>query len=439
MDVSIFTSGTMLFHEPTSGSSYNPTFSTGTAANSDIIAAASQATLSELSVSPSSGIEYTWFTFRVKFTDPSNNTPAYIDLVVSFENENKSTPYQMKEEPASRKDYISGCYYTRLLQLVMGNIAYYVACHDANNDELTSATSIVIVTDHDHSTSSEKRPVSGSEAGFILIMVAIFEGTPILLTILYHRKKKSVGSANHAPNPAESNLANNSISNSTRHASNQSANQPASSNPSVLLVHHLNHLTTNTRIPPSAFIPVPSSVNSPTLATIETEDEKYLAMQEPSRAFIMPRADPSILVQLETWTEKDLAMLDQSLEDNMSVMEEESIDPNEQRTDKAGILTPVPVNVLIVDEVAYNTYKLIPNGINSFAPKIQLTYVDPATTNKILPCIEYLETMPSENISQTGATSDDDGCTCTLQLCHAKSELVNLIPLRTFLAIHTLF
>jgi hypothetical protein len=157
----------------------------------------------------------------------------------------------------------------------------------------------------------------------------------------------------------------------------------------------------------------------------ETWDIINPVMPYTSDACITPDTDPSILDTIETWEERDLAVLAQISDENA--------------VDRSFLLTPMPVNMLVKDPADQDAYKLIPIDKGSIAPKIQLTYVDPATINRIFVEIDHVETIINAKINHDRPTSDGQAFHCTLELCRAMSDLGNLIPLRRLLAIESLF
>lgn len=539
---SIFTNGITFFYNsvPTTGG--NRSFLTRTTANSGIKISASQAKLSNLSVSPSSGNTDTIFTFRVIFSDTSNKSPLHLDLVIN------NSCYSMSEEASQRKDYVKGCFYTRSLNLDKGNTIFYVNGLDFYGNEICSSSGIVVVYANSQNVFEDD---DYTAIGIILFGIILFISVLAMIA-----KKSKIFATNHSASHAVNRPTNiNHVSNSNSLANHSHTTNPGfmriSSNYSSLADQRISgnliqarssgtqRLVINPRIPQSAFIQPPSQSNSPAptdtnqcaatrrkpsilavlgewhdqftalleqsrpdkmlgvevhaldsselrneeqypnyitprmdssiLTSIETWNEKDLAILEQSREkntpemetriinsleswdekfsviqdqsckYITPLTDPSIPASLETWNEKDLAMLEQSREKNMPEMEAGAVDSREPTDDERELPTPVHANILSANDAAQDAYTLIPNEDDCIARKIRLTYVDPAIINKILPTIEHLETQSNEKISLTEVTSGNDGRVCTLLLCHVKGELGNLFPLRRLLAIEALF
>ncbi|TKJ27479.1 MAG: hypothetical protein CEE42_02145 [Promethearchaeota archaeon Loki_b31] len=80
--------------------------------------------LTDGSLSPTSGNQTTLFTYNVTYTDADNNPPIYINVLIN------ETSYPMEKQDLMDEDYTDGCKYNYFTYLQPGNYNYSFECAD---------------------------------------------------------------------------------------------------------------------------------------------------------------------------------------------------------------------------------------------------------------------------------------------------------------------
>ena len=153
-------------------------------------------TLTVPMVSPETGSQSTYFTFSVVYTNPTNNAPDYMQVII---NSGSDYTYYMQKQNANDYTYTDGCVFYCTIQLPAGNgnYEYYFIARCGN-----TAIQTTIKTGPTIPPSSIFSD-PGSMAAIVLISVGVFMS--ILIPALAHniRVKKSVmafvPSSSHPP------------------------------------------------------------------------------------------------------------------------------------------------------------------------------------------------------------------------------------------------
>ncbi len=98
-------------------------------------------------VNPTKGIQSTFFTFSVNYSDIDNNSPKSMNLVIN------DTSYSMVKQDPTDMNYTDGCVYNYTTYLIPGgaNYSYYFYCDDGiyTNSTITYNNIEVTETNHD--------------------------------------------------------------------------------------------------------------------------------------------------------------------------------------------------------------------------------------------------------------------------------------------------
>jgi hypothetical protein len=95
--------------------------------------------LTDGSLSPTSGDQTTLFTYNVTYTDADNNPPIFINVLIN------GTSYPMEKQDIMDEDYTDGCIYEYFTYLQPGNYNYSFECADYEfftNTGVTSGPSV---------------------------------------------------------------------------------------------------------------------------------------------------------------------------------------------------------------------------------------------------------------------------------------------------------